>query len=325
MADSDEEDEARLALAIELSMAQEASAMEVEPEKSDEAVSTAADELRRSLRAAAVAAPDGILALVKDLSTLIKLLRNPADNPDEPKFKKIKLANPTIARVLAPPGARRVLEACTFSEVDQFLELGEVTAPVVALLCSAVEAVEGAQHMLQEMHWLNATWQEVASLASLPWSADGAAKAIVQTCLKELNAPTSGATKAPWVQRLHYMLTAAAMQECRAMLVSLSGVAVQTARKVALELIKEGGFELQTLVHVNQCFAQLCPPGVKETLDARVSRPGPQTHGRGLSPPSSRRSSRHSSPLPSPVLGSNVVLWEARLLLCLSGGGAARG
>ena len=66
-------------------------------------VSAACEELRTTLRS--ITLPSGFAAASKDVGVLQKLLRNPADQPEEPRFRKLKLTNATVARVLATGGA----------------------------------------------------------------------------------------------------------------------------------------------------------------------------------------------------------------------------
>ena len=150
---------------------------------------------------------------------LLKLLRNPLESPEEAKFRKIKLTNKTIARVLANTGVRDVLEACGFAgtEGSEFLELPVGVGD--SLLDSAVEGVGGAQGMLQELHWLHAARAAVPELGATPWQAEGAAKMLVQTCLNTLHAAPSAASgggfggggggmTGVWVERLFHILSA---------------------------------------------------------------------------------------------------------------------
>jgi len=194
--------------------------------------------LRQSLRAAA---PESIPPLVKDVSVLVKLLRNPAEQPAEPKFRTIKLSNATIARVLGTPGVRDVLQACGFAgggASSEALELHE--APDTVTLLHAAEAVEAVQHMLQELYWLHATRAAVPSLAAQPWSADGAAEAAVHACLGALHTPGAAAAKAEWVERLSHVLCAPEMVACRAAVAGRLSVALAAVRGVALSLVREG-------------------------------------------------------------------------------------
>eukprot|EP00966_Prymnesium_polylepis_P096501 2236037-Prymnesium_polylepis.1 len=178
--------------------------------------SQATETLRESLRAAAGASGATATALAKDVGILVKLLRNPAEQPAEAKFRKIRTTNPTIARVLTHSGARDLLRACGFvGGADEFLELGDDDAES-AVLSSAAAQLEAVQHMLQELSWLFQLRSAVPSLAAVPWSAEGAAKLLVQSCLKELHAPSTTAdVKAQWVQRLYHSLSAPEMHECR--------------------------------------------------------------------------------------------------------------
>ena len=225
--------------------------------------------LRQSLRAAA---PDSIPPLVKDVSVLVKLLRNPGEQPTEPKFRTIKLTNATIARVLATPGVRDVLQACGFAggASSETLELHEAPG-TVALLLGAAEAVEAVQHMLQELYWLHATRAAVPSLAAQPWSADGAAEAVVHACLGALHAPGAAAAKAEWVERLSHVLCAPEMVTCRAAVAGRVSVALAAVRSVALSLVREGAQDLRSLILANRCLAKLWPPGEAQTLQARLA------------------------------------------------------
>jgi hypothetical protein len=58
----------------------------------------AIEALRNRLRAAAESSPETLAATIKDVGVLVKLIRNPADQPDEPKFRKVRLrSGPPIA------------------------------------------------------------------------------------------------------------------------------------------------------------------------------------------------------------------------------------
>ena len=70
----------------------------------DATASRAVAGIKQSLREAATAQPEALPHLAKDTAVLVKLLRNPADHPEEAKFRKIKLANAAIARVLGNIG-----------------------------------------------------------------------------------------------------------------------------------------------------------------------------------------------------------------------------
>jgi len=235
-------------------------------------VARAVEAMRQSLREA----PERFAAASKDVGVLQKLLRNPADQPEEPRFRKLKLTNATVARVLATTGVREVLEACGFSADAEHLELRmEATdTAAVARLSSAAEAVEAAQRMLQELHWIATVRDEVPSLAARPWAADGAAHALVQACLAAVSAPASDplalAAKIPWVRRLNRLMFSAELQECRSSLSPLASVAIVALQTTSLELIRVGARDVRSLVEVSQCLAQLWPPGEARTLDARL-------------------------------------------------------
>ena len=143
----------------------------------DDAATTAVARLRESLRATAAASPDSLADLVSDASVLAKLLRNPVEQPDEPKFRKVKTTNTKVARALAHAGGREALLACGFAGDDttEFLSLSD-PHPWMATLRRAVKAVEEVMWMLQELHWVRSIWVEVASLQTQPWSLDGGPK-----------------------------------------------------------------------------------------------------------------------------------------------------
>ena len=251
--------------------------------------------LRQALRAAA---PESIPPLVKDVSVLVKLLRNPAEQPAETKFRVIKLSNATIARVLGTPGVRDVLQACGFvgDASSETLELREPLDSVTLL--AAAEAVQAVQHMLQELYWLHVTRAAVPSLAAQPWSADGAAEAVMHACLGALHAPGPAAAKAEWVERLGHVLLAPEMVTCRAAVAGRLSVALAAVRSVALSLVRtptltptltltpsltpelkqvmEGSQDLRSLVLANRCLAQLWPPGDPHTLQARPASRTPR-------------------------------------------------
>lgn len=233
----------------------------------------ACEELGVSLRQAV---PSNYAALAKDLGVLIKLLRNPAEKPKDAKFRKVKLTNKTIARVLANQGVREVLEACGFASGGsaEHLELAEEpSGPTAEILLRAADDVRVAQQMLQELHWLHTTHEAVPELSAKPWVADQAAKLCVRTCLGALKVPDEdlgGPAKTPWVERLHHILSSPEMRESRAAVEEKKAVAVPAVREVVLSLIREGGHDLHTLVLANKCFALLWPPGEKRTLDGRL-------------------------------------------------------
>ena len=251
--------------------------------------------LRQALRAAA---PESIPPLVKDVSVLVKLLRNPAEQPAEKKFRVIKLSNATIARVLGTPGVRDVLQACGFVG-DASSETLELREPLdSAALLAAAEAVQAVQLLLQELYWLHATRAAVPSLAAQPWSADGAAEAVVHACLGALHAPGPAPAKAEWVERLGHVLFAPEMESCRAAVAGRLSVALAAVRSVALSLVRtptltptltltpsltpelkqvmEGSQDLRSLVLANRCLAQLWPAGDPHTLQARPASRTPR-------------------------------------------------
>ena len=232
-----------------------------------EKATQAADALRQHVRAAAIAAPEKLPALAKDVAVVVKLLRNPAEKPEESKFRKIKLANAAIARVLANAGVREVLQACGFmpDAGSEHLELG--TSATASLLLHGAERVEAVQHMLQEHAWLHG---EASSLA-LSWDVEHVAEKVLQHLIRSLRqAPTPDSSKGPWLGRLHHILSAPEMHGCRSLVRRNVSFAVDTVRMVALELIREGGRELQTLVLANKCLASLWPPGDAATLEGRL-------------------------------------------------------
>jgi hypothetical protein len=221
--------------------------------------------LRRSLRVAAASHPDRLAALAKDAGVLAKLLRNPAEHPGDPKFRKVKLANATVARVLSNAGVREVLVACGFAgdAAAEHLELHDV--PEAALL-KAVEAVEAVQHMLLELQWLYDARQGTGAAGH--WAPDEEAKTLVQACLRCLHSDVTD--KVPWVRRLHHILYAVQMRECREAVMERTSVAVTALRRVALELLHAGAFDVPALVLTNQCLAWLWPPAEPSTLQARI-------------------------------------------------------
>ena len=229
-------------------------------------------QLRQTLHSAAGAAPDELPALVKDVTVLLKLIRNPSEAPDEPKFRRIKLSNATVGRVVAHAGAREVLSSCGFMELGEFMELSELSEATGAQLLLVARAVESdCLHMLQELRWLYTERTAIPSLASQPWSADGCARAFVQTCLHALHVPsTAEESKAEWVQRLHFILSEPGMRASRDALMQLGSVAVPAVRRVVLELLHAGAHDVRTLVLANKSLAQLWPPGEPSTLSARL-------------------------------------------------------
>ena len=231
--------------------------------------------VRQVARAAAAARPDDLAALAKDVGVLAKLLRNPAENPEEPKFRKVKLSNATVARVLAHTGVRDVIIACGFSEdgTGECLELSDLSEPAVGLLLRAVASVEEVQLMLQELSWLHAARKEVPKLDGKPWNVDTAAREVVQACLGSLHAPwrrTDVTHKIVFVQQLHLILSTPGMRECRAAVEALKSVAVPALRRVALELIHLGALDVSALVQANRCLALLWPAGDASTLAGRL-------------------------------------------------------
>ena len=224
--------------------------------------------LHDASRAIASTKPDALAALVKDMSLLVKLLRNPAEQPEEPKFRKLKLSNATIARVLGHAGVRGVLQACGFAACadEDALALGDVD---VAHLLRAVEAVEALHQELQELNWLYATRTAVPSLAAQPWAIDLAAEAVVHACLCALHTPDESVTgKTPWLQRLCHMLTALEMRTSCKLVHGRASVATVAVRRVALELVH--AHDLRSLAFANRCLAALWAPGDPRTLAGRV-------------------------------------------------------
>lgn len=231
--------------------------------------------VRQVARAAAAARPDDLAALAKDVGVLAKLLRNPAENPEEPKFRKVKLSNATVARVLAHTGVRDVIIACGFSEdgTGECLELSDLSEPAVCLLLRAVASVEEVQLMLQELSWVHAARKEVPKLDGQPWNVDTAAREVVQACLGSLHAPWRGTDvthKIVFVQQLHLIMSTPGMRECRAAVEALKSVAVPALRRVALELIHLGSLDVSALVQANRCLALLWPAGDASTLAGRL-------------------------------------------------------
>ena len=160
--------------------------------------------LRAALRQSAAGSPESHASLAKDVGLLVKILRNPAEQPDELKFRKIKLSNATIGRVLSHPGARDVLAACGFVEASEgeCLELIEAER---ALLLRTSQEVEAVQYELQELDWLYvnraATASPIPGRPSEPWSADGAPAAMAHTCVTTLY--SSPPTPQLWHDPLH--------------------------------------------------------------------------------------------------------------------------
>ena len=258
------------------------------------ATRAAVDALRISLRTTASAEPQALHTTAKDLGVLVKLLRNPAERPEEvrclptkpvaltcsphaqysrhvprreqPKFQKIKLANATIARVLATRGVRDVLEACGFA-ADSTAEHLELVTVEATLLGEAAELVEAAHHMALELHWLH---EAVASIGRLSWAAEAAAELVVRECFVALHAPAEEEARGMWVARVHHMLSAVEMCACRAVISRNEQHAVSTLCTVALELIRGGGLDRQALVQCNKCIALLWPAGERQTLDERL-------------------------------------------------------
>ena len=235
----------------------------------DDASSRAVIRLQQWARAAANKQPENLAALVKDAGVVAKLLRNPADQPNEEKFQKVKLGNAAVARVLAAvDGARELLIACGFvaDAASEFLVLKDVSA---TLLRRTADAAVAVQQMLQELQWIYSARSQVPSMANQPWAADTAAVALVQACLGALNAPGDPKQKVVLVQRLHLMLFTAELQECSAA-ARRSTVAVPAVRRVALELLHDGAHDVPSLVLAHQCLAALWPPGDPQTLPARL-------------------------------------------------------
>ena len=231
---------------------------------------TAIDAMRQSLRGAACTSPESLAALAKDVAVLVKLLRNPGEKPEEPKFRSIKLANAAITRVLnSIPGGRDVLMASGFvgAAGAEHLSLCDTSAATTAGLLQAADAVELVQHTMQELQWIYAARASVPKLAQR-WAADGAATALVNACVSSLHA--SVAESAPWLQRLLVILSTPEMRECRAALAPISAGAVAALRRVALELIHTGMHPVELLVLANKCLALLRPPGDAASLPSRL-------------------------------------------------------
>jgi hypothetical protein len=228
--------------------------------------------LRAALRQSAAGSPESYASLAKDVGLLVKILRNPAEQPDELKFRKIKLSNATIGRVLSHPGARDVLAACGFVETSEgeCLELIEVDR---ALLLRTSQEVEAVQYELQELDWLYvnraATASPIPGRPSEPWSADGAPAAMAHTCVTTLlKLGTEAAAKGPWLARLSHMLFAPEMVECRRLVRERASVLIMALRAIVLELIRM--LEMGALSTALQCLAFLWPAGAHDTLAARL-------------------------------------------------------
>ncbi len=269
---------------------------------SDDPTAIAVTALRQSVLGAAGEAPETLAALVKDVGVLVKLLRNPAEQPDEAKFRKIKLSNAAIARVLANAGVSEVLHACGFVGGEEELALHKVDA---SRLLRGVAAVEAVHLALQELHWLHAIRASEPTLCAQPWAVDvercssSAAQAIANACLAALHTPGpelperfSERSKAAWVQRLCHILCAAEMRESRQVVLSRGSVAVAALRRAVRR-------EAATTPHPRSCHrdstllrshtphrcSRRCIPGRCRTSP----RSSPPT---GASPPSGLRETR---------------------------------
>ena len=232
--------------------------------------------LRAALRQSAAGSPESYASLAKDVGLLVKILRNPAEQPDELKFRKIKLSNATIGRVLSHPGTRDVLAACGFVEtcLGEYLELIEADR---ALLLRTAQEVEAVQYELQELDWLyvnracmsTATASPIPGRPSEPWSADGAPAAMAHTCATTLlKLGAEAAAKGPWVPRLSHLLFAPEMVECRRLVRERASVLVMALRAIVLELIRM--HEMEALSTALRCLAFLWPAGDLATLAARL-------------------------------------------------------
>ena len=243
----------------------------------------AVDALLQTMRTTAISQPATLSAYAKDIGVLVKLLRNPGQNPAEPKFRRVKLSNGTIARVLANAGVRDVLLACGFADdaSSESLVLGDdVNEAVAAKLLSAAQALEAGQQVLLELQWVHAVRAEVPSLAAQPWVLDKAAPEVIQRCVVALaGQPESrdvaalggeAAVRSYWVSRLHSALHTPEMRTCRATALKHASVLIKSLRELTLDLIHAGALDVTTLAHANRCLATLWPPGDARTLPGRL-------------------------------------------------------
>ncbi|VDM26811.1 unnamed protein product [Toxocara canis] len=95
--------------------------------------------------------------------TLQKYIQNIIENPDQPKFRRIRLANKAFQeRVLAAKGGREFLEACGFeermepfsegAELEEFLVINDDKAEDVASLVQALDVLQTGQPVPIKLH-----------------------------------------------------------------------------------------------------------------------------------------------------------------------------
>lgn len=95
--------------------------------------------------------------------TLQKYIRNLIDNPDEPKFRRIRIANKAFQeRVLSAKGGREFLEACGFqermesfsegAEPEAFLVIGSDQAIDIASLVQAIDVLQTGHPVPLKLH-----------------------------------------------------------------------------------------------------------------------------------------------------------------------------
>ena len=128
----------------------------------------------------AAADPARLVPMAKDLGVLLKLLHNPVESPDEPKFRKVKLANKRIAAVLGNPGAREVLLAAGFAPDAEgaFLVLppGDASGPLTRAVEGVTEAQRGLCRPGERLPV--GEMRPMASLGTLPGDRGGRASSV---------------------------------------------------------------------------------------------------------------------------------------------------
>jgi hypothetical protein len=139
---------------------------------------------------------EALKATAKDVGVLKKLLNNPRQKPEEPKFRKVKRSNKTIARVLGVGGALEVLRSVGFAEdaaAPELLTLADAAYDLGALE-HAVSAVgrlaEGARELAfvrQHVHAFDERNGTPPFVWSAATAAEGAPKALVEAALNRLH------------------------------------------------------------------------------------------------------------------------------------------
>ena len=160
------------------------------PDTKRSKVSSEIDQSIADLRAGGRDAAS-LAALEKDVGVLVKLISNPLNKPDEPKFRLIKGTNKTIARVLVVPGAQALLSAVGFVEQAEDpaaaapAKMQKLEMMDEAKLADAVEAI---QKLLADVKGAVLVYAEAAKMTkgALPVSLAAASRTVAEGLLNAL-------------------------------------------------------------------------------------------------------------------------------------------